>query len=291
MRRKERKSQPECSTKKIKKNESVHDVSKSLIDKGERISSGGFYIYQIDDNYFTLSDDKESLALFAADSWAQKVASQAYGYNSDDNIHWWNYDELSNKWSGMTKIWALKGTELILSEDNFLSAFDLDKKIISWNVELPEQEKVAEAALKDDMLYVVSEEDTPSVYTKSADKSRQRLYAVKINTNAIKELKAYQAGEKVLHVNGTALIDKTGQELNGYKMNGENLEKTWTLPLEFATKKDGYQIDLAGDWIFFKEFDKKEGRAALVEKIHIPETVSNYNPYAAEIQEEWERND
>lgn len=249
---------------------SIHEVSLDFTSGGKETAEGDMIgIYQIDNNYFSLSNYKQDIDLFHPDSVVQKAARDAYGYNSEENVCWWNYDELSNKWSGVQRIWGLLEDKMIVSEEHKVFIYNIDRHEIEKEVEFPSNGKVAYIDINKDYINVIIEENSPSVYSNRENICRQTLYCLDSNSNEPELIKYYEIGEKIIYLNDGMIMDYNGQVLNLSEIVGNEINILQTEKLEIDNTIP-YQVDMAGNWVFVKYNDKKNGASDAVVKIQIP---------------------
>lgn len=153
--------------------------------------------------------------------------------------------------------------------ENILFTYDLAESETCDTLVFPNNGKIIYVNLKGDNFYVILEEDTPSIYQKKKDKSHQILYKVMQDFSEYEIIKDYGTDGKMIYIDEERLLDYDGKSICLYNMeNGTIGEKAGLYVLEFPIKTLGYQIDVAGEWLFIKHYDYKKKTSKLVKKIN-----------------------
>ncbi|MDO4325920.1 MAG: hypothetical protein Q4E24_07795 [bacterium] len=235
-----------------------------------------FSLYQLENNYFASSSGKKDPKDYGQNSLDYKCIMDTYGYNSKSECSWWNGDEFANKWNHVVRIWGIYENKVILTVDHVLFAYDLADSVICDTLVFSKTGKIIYVNLKGDNFYAILEEDTPSVYNKKKDKSHQILYKVTHDFSDYDVVKDYGTDGKMIYIDEEHLLDYDGESICLYNMeNGRVGEKTGSYLLEFPLKSLGYQIDVAGEWLFIKHYDYKKKSSKLVKKINFYHDLKN----------------
>ena len=230
-------------------------------------NKGHFSLFQLEDNYFACSSLIPDPELYDQNTLDYKGILQTYGYNCTSRCWWWNCDEFSNKWKNTFRIWDVTDNRILLTADNVLFAYDLDTLSISNVFEFSQKGKIVYVRLSGETIYVLFESNTPSVYSSHRDESSQILYTVSRDFSSSSTVKDYGTKGKMLYVDDHSLLDYDGESIRLYNIeNGMPGEQMASNRIELPVKSFGYQIDLAGEWIFIKYYDRRKNASTLVLK-------------------------
>ena len=197
-----------------------------------------------------------------------------YGYNSELECWWWNCDEFSDKRNGTCRIWGVEGQEVVLSIDNVLFTYDMENYCISKELIVPQimngQGTIAYVREIGDEIYVLLEENTPTVYSWAEDKSHQILYKTTPDYSDICLVKDYKKNGNLIYLDENEIVDYDGRCIHLYEMDdGQIGEEKASYRLKDKIKSRGYYVDVAGEWLFIKHYNIKKDETKLIEKIHL----------------------
>ena len=255
--------------------EPIGKFVKELTKGSIRVHGGNyFYIYQIGNNYLVNNAGIE-VSKRNSNSSLYRNAVNAYGYSATFNRPWWNNTANADKWDGESKIWNVSGNEIILSMNNVLFSYDIENGEIVWEKEVPVDEltyfneEIVHVLCEEEKIYILLEYNTPSIFQEVQDESGQVLYCLNCETGIIEEIHNCGTDGKIIYIEKGFFVSYENNAFRLYKKENEQWREIWDYTINTQIKDIGYQIDIAENWLFVKQFDRESKKASLVEKINI----------------------
>lgn len=261
--------------------EPIGKVVENVTPESFCIDGKYFSIYKLEDNYLINSAGLKT-PQNSDDGKLEDFAIDAYGYNSKFKYPWWNNKYNADKWKKECRIWDVTDNKILLTVNNLVLTYDINKTEITSTIEIPVDEliyinkEIVHVLRECDKLYVLLEYNTPSIFKKAKDESGQVLYEVDNQSGEIRKVHDCGTQGKVIYVEDDLFVCYEKNAFCLYEKKENESYLVWNYPVSNEIKDIGYQIDIAGSWIFVKHYDAETGKSRLVNKIEIPGVTRAY---------------